>query len=362
MQLKYLIRFSLVLSAAVIMLGAYTRLSDAGLGCPDWPGCYGHFSVPNESHEIDKATQLFPQHTIEADKAWLEMLHRYLAGSLGGGIVAIWVLSLKKTSSDRRFASLLVLLVVAQAALGMWTVTLKLMPVVVMLHLIGGFSLFALLWLLTLQNSHLPQQLSHEKVPSVHYYRWCWLVGIASFALVLQILLGGWTSSNYAALMCTSLPVCQGQWWQQLDFLGAFNLIQYGFSHADGYEFGVLGYAARLTIHVSHRLWAMVAAGLLLSLALVVIRCSDLTELRWAGISLAVLMMLQVGLGVTNVYYQLPIVTAVGHNFVAALLLLNMVFIYFVLTVTGRVSVQQPLNRSATIGHSSSPTHFNTKG
>ena len=155
MVLNRLLKITLVFTFIVILMGAYTRLSDAGLGCPDWPGCYGQLKVPTQSHEIAKAQQAFPERALEQDKAWLEMIHRYIAGTLGLLVLLIFYLSLKSQDSPKKLPAAIVLLIIFQAALGMWTVTMKLMPIVVMAHLIGGFSLFALLLLLHLRRQKL---------------------------------------------------------------------------------------------------------------------------------------------------------------------------------------------------------------
>ncbi len=148
MKLQMLVRLSLVLTFIVIMLGAYTRLADAGLGCPDWPGCYGHFAVPTDGKDILRANILYPGLTVEADKAWLEMIHRYFAGTLGVLVFAIAFVAAKQKRIPITFAVGMCSLIVFQALLGMWTVTLKLMPAVVMGHLLGGFMLFCVLFIL----------------------------------------------------------------------------------------------------------------------------------------------------------------------------------------------------------------------
>ncbi len=260
-----LIKVCLLLTMVVIVLGAYTRLSDAGLGCPDWPGCYGQLSVPSHANELSAAKELYPELTVEPHKAWLEMIHRYCAASLGFIICMIAVWSAKQQGRIQVLPTALVFLVIAQGALGMWTVTLKLLPVIVMLHLIGGFTLFSLLYLLYCQQS-LPD--GHKKIapntelkPLRELSQWPSRLAMLSIIVLLaQILLGGWTSSNYAALMCTSLPICQGEWFSQLNFGQAFDLLESGH---DNYEYGVLGYSARMTIHVSHRFGAIVTSVVL---------------------------------------------------------------------------------------------------
>ncbi|EGU33756.1 putative cytochrome c oxidase assembly protein [Vibrio ichthyoenteri ATCC 700023] len=319
MVLKRMLQLSLVLTFAVILLGAYTRLADAGLGCPDWPGCYGQLSVPSSEIELAQANSLFPTETVEADKAWLEMIHRYFAGSLGLLVFAISVVALVQNRVGRLLPILVTLVVVFQALLGMWTVTMKLMPLVVMGHLLGGFTLFCLLallyWRVSEKQRLLPQQGIHTSLK---------LTAISGLVLlVLQIALGGWTSSNYAALMCTELPICQGQWRDYLDFDTAFQLIQ---KPQDSYEFGTLDYGARMTIHIVHRFGAMIVTAALLALIWQLFKQPHYRYQQQAG-SLALLLSLQVVLGISNVVFSLPIAVAVAHNLGAALLLLNVLYI-----------------------------------
>ena len=194
--MKILVKIALMLTFTVILLGAYTRLTDAGLGCPDWPGCYGHLLVPMKGDAVSAANLAFPERPVESFKAWNEMIHRYFAGSLGLLILAIFIASFKKTYSlkVRIVSSLLLGLVSFQAALGMWTVTMNLMPVVVMAHLLGGFSVFTGLFIL-----HLLLR-KQQQVTKVSRHPLTILACTALVVLILQIALGGWTSTNYASL------------------------------------------------------------------------------------------------------------------------------------------------------------------
>ncbi len=312
MMLIRLLRISLVLTLVVIMLGAYTRLSDAGLGCPDWPGCYGHLSVPHHEDDVARANLNFPERAVEHEKAWLEMIHRYFAGTLG---MLIFVMAVIASRSERINASIpfvLCLLVVGQALLGMWTVTLKLMPLIVMLHLLGGFTLLALQALFYCQLKVQDSNYFSSSTSSVR------LFSIVVFAVVLcQIMLGGWTSSNYAALMCTTLPICEGDWVSYLSWKDAFSFWQTGF---ENYEFGVLEYPARMTIHVSHRIGAIVTALVVTSYCLLLIK-QDSHYLRTSGIWIGLVLLCQIMLGVSNVLFQLPIYVAVAHTLGAAIML-----------------------------------------
>ena len=339
MLLKRMLQLSLLLTFIVILLGAYTRLADAGLGCPDWPGCYGQLSVPNSELEIAQANHLFPALTVETDKAWLEMIHRYFAGSLGVLVFAISVIAIVQKQVGRLLPVLVSVVVVFQALLGMWTVTMKLMPLVVMGHLLGGFTLFSLLALLYWQvrasecsHAALEQELEPNVAHLVHNTKQRIspnssvikiIAVLALILLVMQIVLGGWTSSNYAALMCTELPICQGQWRDYLDFSTAFQLIQ---PSQESYEFGTLDYGARMTIHVMHRFGAMVISLVLISLIWQLFKQESLPcqhQAKW----LTGLLALQLMLGISNVVFSLPIVVAVAHNLGAALLLLNVLYI-----------------------------------
>ncbi|WP_445946785.1 COX15/CtaA family protein [Shewanella sp.] len=322
MTLQSLLKITLVFTLMVILMGAYTRLSDAGLGCPDWPGCYGHLTVPDEAHELSKVEISFPEHTVEPEKAWLEMIHRYIAGTLGLLVLGILILCLRSQDTPKRLPIFIALLILFQAALGMWTVTMKLMPIVVMSHLIGGFTLFALLLLLYLRTGAFRIPGGDSKARALLP-----LALVALGVLVIQIMLGGWTSSNYAALACTQLPLCEGNWFDNLRFADAFSPFQ---GQHPSFEYGVLDYATRMTIHVSHRIWGLVTALTLLWLAFKLFSAQS-QVMRSSAYLLVVLVLVQIGLGISNVVMHLPLGIAVSHNGGAALLLLNLVFINYAL-------------------------------
>lgn len=323
MGIQNLLRITLVFTLCVILMGAYTRLSDAGLGCPDWPGCYGMMKVPSQHSELMQAQDAFPGQEIEPKKAWLEMIHRYIAGALGLLVLMIFILCLKKLDAPKKLPTFIAILVLFQAALGMWTVTMKLMPVVVMSHLIGGFTLISLLLLLYLRTKPL-------RIPGDDFVarRLAPLALAGMGVLILQIMLGGWTSSNYAALACTSLPICEGDWYQNLQLTRAFNPFQ---GEHETYEFGVLDYYSRMTIHVAHRFGAILTTGILLWLAYQLFTQSQSVMLKRASLVLTGLVILQVGLGISNVVLHLPLGIAVSHNAGAAILLLTLVFINYAL-------------------------------
>ncbi|MBX9914838.1 MAG: COX15/CtaA family protein [Pseudomonadaceae bacterium] len=316
-----------VLAVLVVLLGAYTRLTHAGLGCPDWPGCYGFISVPQTETQLAHAELSYPQAPVEAQKGWNEMIHRYFAGSLGLLIVALAIhawLQRKQPQQPLKLPCLLVAVVVAQAAFGMWTVTLKLWPQVVTGHLLGGFATLSLLLLLTLRLSGrwpvLPGLSSGLRR----------LAGLAVLLVVGQIALGGWVSSNYAAVACVDLPTCHGQWWPSMDFANGFHLTQH---IGPNYLGGQLDSDARTAIHMTHRLGAVLLSAVLLLLAWR-LRSEGLNQL--AGLLLLALA-LQVSLGISNVLLHLPLAVAVAHNAGGAALLLVLVLINYRLRAPARI-------------------------
>lgn len=310
--------FTTLLALAVMLLGAYVRLSDAGLGCPDWPGCYGQLQAPTTPSDIRAANAAYPERPVDQAKAWKEMAHRYLAGGLGLGILALAVLAWRRRHLPGQLLAIplaLVAVVVFQALLGMWTVTLLVKPAVVTAHLLGGLLTAALLWWLTLRQG---PWLTNPPPPRLRRLRpWAWAgLGI----LVVQIALGGWTSSNYAAMGCTEFPTCYGgQWWPTTDFKEAFVLWR---GVGVDYEFGVLDSAARTAIHLTHRLGALLTLAVLGLLGWQVVRRARNREQRGVGWALLLVLGMQIGLGIANVIAQLPLPVAVAHNGGAALLVL----------------------------------------
>ncbi|MGC8119689.1 COX15/CtaA family protein [Marinobacter sp. VGCF2001] len=314
------------LAVVVIMLGAWTRLVHAGLGCPDWPGCYGFLTVPQSETNIAIANARFPDTPVDVSKGWPEMIHRYAAGTLG-----LLVFGLAAVSVRHRRAGLPVKLplfiagfIILQAAFGMWTVTLKLWPQVVALHLLGGFTTLSLLLLLTLRlrRQALGRQASGLSVAgSLARFR-PWLYG-GLLLVILQIALGAWTAANYAAVACTDLPTCQGQWWPQgMDFRHGFDLTQHV---GPNYLGGQLTSDGRVAIHVSHRLGALVVLAYLGVMLTLLWRRRGQSGLDNAVVLVAVALALQFGLGLTNVWLHIPLMIAVAHNAMGAGLLLSMV-------------------------------------
>lgn len=303
----------MALAFFVIVLGAWVRLSDAGLGCPDWPGCYGQLTWPAETPEIETANEAFPERPVEVEKAWKEMVHRYIAGALVLLVVAMnWIAWRRRDGAPwlRGKATFLLLLILFQAALGMWTVTLKLLPVIVMLHLLGGMTTLALIvWIWHASKS----SQSYTPGRTVQRMRNWVLAGLA--VLFAQIALGGWTSANYAALVCPDLPTCMGQWAPEADFREGFVLWR---EVGVDYEGGVLDLPSRTAIHLTHRIGAVITLVFLLFIAWRLVRLAALQRL---GVTLAVLVSLQFILGLLNILWRLPLPNAVAHNGTAALLL-----------------------------------------
>ena len=293
-----------ILAATVVVLGAWVRLTNAGLGCPDWPGCYGH---------------MYPDGTGEAAKAWHEMIHRYVAGTLGMIIAAllIWAVVRRKDRGQPLIpVGLLFLIVCLQGALGALTVTLLVTPPIVTAHLFGGLTTLGLLWWLAI----IPER--RTQTPAESALRPFAMIAFA--VLVVQIFLGGWTSTNYAAVACPDFPTCQRSWWPAMDFRDAFVLW-----HGLGvdYEGGVLPNAARMAIHFTHRLGAVVTGTVLLALGLTTALRSGSRRLARAGLWLVAAVLLQISLGVATVYFGVPLAIATLHNAGAALLVVAMVWL-----------------------------------
>lgn len=328
--------FATGLAFIVVVLGAYTRLTDAGLGCPDWPGCYGQLTPPSSVAGMD------------AKKAWTEMAHRYLAGLLGLTILTLALLAIRHRHSPKQPLVLplfLVVLLVFQAALGMWTVTLKLYPLVVVAHLLGGLTSLSLLWWLSLKLKPLQiaaievTKLQPSKLQNIRI-----LAGVGLAILIIQLFLGGWTSANYAALVCLEFPYCQaGQFFptaalDQSSWFSAFNLITAGVSEGFGQPLDI---HARMVIHMVHRLTALLITFLLGGLAIQIFRSLSSPLLRKLTGGMIVLLITQLLLGVSNILAILPLPIALAHNAVAAVLLLTLVTLNYILFLIPAISGQK---------------------
>jgi len=300
----------IALAVVVVVLGAYTRLVDAGLGCPDWPGCYGQLGVPTGAAEIARAEAAFPDAPVEADKAWVEMIHRYAATALGALILVTLGLAWK-TRRPWRLPAGIAVLVIAQGAFGAWTVTLKLWPQVVTAHLLGGFATLALLFVLALRERGAPLLRVDRSLKR--------LATAALAVVVLQVALGGWLTSNYAALACPDFPTCHGEWLPEMDFRTGFDVAQ---TVGPNYLGGLMSSDARVAIHFAHRVGAI---AVLLIVGILAWRLGN----RAAGWSLAAMLGVQLGLGIANVVFALPLAVAVLHNAGAAALMLMLVAVGF---------------------------------
>jgi len=342
MLLKRLSILAVLLACAVVALGAYTRLKDAGLGCPDWPGCYGHLVIPQSTDAINNANNAYPERPLEAHKAWPEMIHRYFASTLGLVILIILFLSIKARRSDPsipiKLPAALTALVIFQGLLGMWTVTLGLFPTVVMAHLLGGFTTLCLLFLFA-SRLHWPAAGSKQPSPSPPPHDRAalrfGLVGVA--VLALQIALGGWTAANYAATICSDLPICQPGWQQHVNLKDAFKFWGHG---VEDYEFAThLGADAKITIHVAHRVGAIITSLYLGALFVWLMMQQQMSAVvkKTAAVGLLILFA-QIGLGISNVALGLPLMVAVAHNGVAAILMMSLIFLNLNLYRSGRTT------------------------
>ncbi|MDX1626596.1 MAG: COX15/CtaA family protein [Wenzhouxiangellaceae bacterium] len=301
------------LTLIVVVVGAWVRLTDAGLGCPDWPGCYGMATWPQAAEHVDRANAEWGHlRPVESGKAFREMFHRYIAGLLGLVILALAILAWRNRHDPEQpvaLPTILLGLVVFQAALGMWTVTMLLKPAIVTAHLVGGLATFSLLLWLSLRCSRRPHP------PSLPARLQRWPIVVAGLVLIVQILLGGWVSTNYAALACTDFPTCQGQWWPETDFAEGFRVWR---GVGVDYEGGILDQSARAAIHMAHRIWALVVIAVFAWLFMRLARAEDLVR---PAIATGALLASQIVIGIVNVVGGLPLANAVAHNGVAALLL-----------------------------------------
>jgi len=318
---RNLILLALILTFGVVSLGAYVRLSDAGLGCPDWPGCYGKLTPIHAAEAINAELAERPDGWVSHAKAWKEMVHRYFAGALGLLILAIWVLALRfrrETAGGPALPTALLALLIFQALLGMWTVTLLLKPLIVTAHLMGGMAtLSLLLWLWLRERGHS----THAYFARVDHMR---KTVVAALVLVIvQIALGGWVSTNYAALACTDFPLCQGAWVPAMDFEHGFTLRRELGETAAG---DLLSMESLTAIHWVHRVMALIVT---LYVGWLAIRLLRTPGYICFGMAVGGFLLIQVGLGISNVLFSLPLSLAVAHNAGAAFLLSSMVWLNF---------------------------------
>jgi cytochrome c oxidase assembly protein subunit 15 len=389
---RNLVLLACALACVVIVLGAFTRLVDAGLGCPDWPTCYGHLWVPNEEHEIAAANERFAETPVETDKTWPEQIHRIFASSLGllgliilalairrrdaghpwRGIVLLlallivdifarafvghamdlllgvlmasyfgwllWLASRHGTShSPLKLPAFIAGFLILQGLFGMWTVTLKVWPQVVTAHLLGGFTMLSTLWLLQLRLQNRPWQLPATEWQALRALK---SLAMASLVIVvLQIALGGWTASNYAAVACPDFPQCQGQWLPPTDFAQAFDFAQ---QIGPNYLGGKLDNNARVTIHLAHRIGAIITTIVLALLVWQGLRRTATKRARNLFVIVGAVLLLQLLLGVGNIVLRFPLPVTVSHNAVGALLLLTLVTLNYRLFTAEKSTGEAP--------------------
>jgi cytochrome c oxidase assembly protein subunit 15 len=307
-------RFGAVLAAIVVVVGAWVRLTNAGLGCPDWPGCYGHVHPAQVVEQVDTAQAAYASRPFDYQKALHEMVHRYIASTLGLVVLGLAVYAWRHRRNPRQPTALPLLLPVvigAQGALGAFTVTLLLTPIVVTSHLLGGLTTLSILWWLSLAPEY--------RSPSAAERSTRGLALIAFAALLMQLFLGGWTSTNYAAVACPDFPTCQGSYQPPMAFSEAFRV-----THEVGkdYEGGVLSQAARTAIHYTHRIGAIVAGTLLFLTGLLTALRARSPRVRKAGLLLMGAVVLQWLIGMNLIWQGFPLALGTAHNAGAVLLLL----------------------------------------
>lgn len=306
--IKTLTITAIILALGVSMLGAFTRLTDAGLSCPDWPKCYGNFVLPKDKGKLRTIEQRYPDTPLEAKKAWTEMAHRYAAGFLGLLIFALLIISWRdERHLSLKYPLILTGLVIFQAILGMWTVVFKLFPIVVSAHLLGGFLIFVTLILFYCQQNM-------QKVSELITWRKTLIGGLV--LIVLQIIMGGMVSTNYAGLACIGFPTCNGQLIPHIDFSQGQNIIK----PIDGsYEGGVLSAPLRILIQYLHRFLGIIVVGYVLMTSILMFTLVESRKVHYLVLSLLVVVVLQFSLGVLNVILLMPVWTGVLHNCFAAL-------------------------------------------
>lgn len=328
---RKLVWVTLFLTFDLIMFGAFTRLTDSGLGCPDWPGCYGQGNPLQAHADISAAEAAMPSGPVTVMKAWIEMIHRYLAMGIGVLIIALMIIAwLRWRQSDGRktkfsplFPTMQFAFICLQGAFGSWTVTMKLQPIIVTIHLLLGITLLTLLtWFGLRQSDHpsVSQSATTLQIPAA----------LSIILLVMQIALGGWVSSNYAALACPDFPLCQGTLLPEMDFANGFTLWRGLGMTANG---DYLSLPALTAIHWMHRVFAFVVVTQIAWVALNALRVDGLRKTaRW----LLIMIGLQFSLGVSIIFLKLPLVPAVAHNGCAALIMLLLVTLNYKISIAAK--------------------------
>lgn len=324
--------FAMFFAYGVVLLGAYTRYSDAGLGCPDWPGCFGRLFAPITAQDIAEAHTFYPERPVDTNKAWKEMVHRYVSGVLGLLVFRLgwqgWRLRRNGGTIRSLAATLVVSLVVLQALLGMLAVTLQLKPLVVMSHLFVGMGILTLLWWLVLREQRFWRPIADAPAARALRPR----VLLALILVAAEIALGGWTTANSAALVCPDFPTCRGAWWPEADYVDAFTHWR---DLGLDYEGVALSLPAATAVHVAHRVGALITFLYVGWLALRTVRVAGNTALCRYGLLILILLLVQMALGIMTVVLHLPVAVAVAHNGVAALLLLSVVTLNHVIRPRG---------------------------
>lgn len=335
---RKLVWVTLFLTFDLIMFGAFTRLTDSGLGCPDWPGCYGHANPLQAHADISAAETAMPTGPVTVMKAWIEMIHRYLAMAIGVLIMALMVIAWRRWLQSGRkemkfsplFPTLLFAFVCLQGAFGAWTVTMKLQPVIVTIHLLLGMTLLALLtWFGARLSEHLPmsqpavsQSAAALRIPAA----------LALVLLAIQIALGGWVSTNYAALACTDFPLCHGVLLPQMDFANGYSLWRNLGMTVNG---DYLPFPALTAIHWTHRAFAFVVVA---QVAWVSLRAFKIKALHKTARWLLLMITLQFAIGISTVFLNLPLALAVAHNGGAALLMLLLVALNYKISIASKTA------------------------
>jgi len=314
---RWMARTAAVLCAIVVVVGAFVRLTDAGLGCPDWPGCYGHAHPAQLTSQVDEINAAYPERPFEYHKALNEMVHRYIAGTLGLLVIGLAVLSVwnrRDPIQPRVLPWVLLGTVVLQILLGMWTVTLLVKPLIVTLHLLGGLTTLAMLAWLSLEPERRDLKAAERRVRR--------LAVVAMGFVLLQAALGGWTSTNYAGAACADFPKCQESWWPDMDFGNAFVLWR---GLGIDYEGGVLDAPARVAIQQTHRIGAYLVTVLLATLAISAWRRGQTRPVRVAAVAVLASLLLQLAIGTNLIWQGWPLWLGTAHNAGAAIIVVAMV-------------------------------------
>lgn len=346
-KLAALTALTLFLTLDLIVVGAFTRLTDSGLGCPDWPGCYGELSPFGAHAEIGAAQAAQPTGPVTFSKAWIEMVHRYLAMAVGALILVAAVMGWRARAQlphSPWWGTATLVWVLVQGAFGKYTVTLKLYPAVVTLHLLGAMVLLALLVLQHESFRARPLALLRPRLAP----GW---VAAALAVVVVQIALGGWVSTNYAVLACQGFPACNGQWWPQMNAAEGFTLLRHLGQTGQGVA---LPFDALVAIHMAHRLFAVVVVVALVGLAVALRRSADATARRYA-LALAGLLLWQLASGLSNVVLGWPIAAALAHSAGAALLVAVLTSLWARLRQPVGVTALAPTPRLSVVNPAANP-------